>query len=111
MGEAKRRRLNGAHPSTDDAFEAVRRFWQGEISDLSRTSAYPTEPSPSPSMSRVIRHAHAWDGKAHISWHVGPDGLAMALAEGFVDMEGWAALAPQDSVTVYSRPSDKEPMH
>jgi hypothetical protein len=47
------------------------------------------------------------DGKAHISWRFSPTtGLAMPLSEKFVDLEGLAALAPQDSVIAYIVPSD-----
>jgi hypothetical protein len=58
-------------------------------------------------MRKAISDGLRKDGKAHISWQFSPTtGLAMALSEKFVDLEGLAALAPQDSVTAYIVPSD-----
>jgi hypothetical protein len=53
------------------------------------------------------------EGKAHISWHVGPSGFAVALADKFVDLGHVTALAPQDRVTTHEAPETgpKSPMH
>jgi hypothetical protein len=45
-------------------------------------------------------------GKAHITWQYGPKGLAIALADGFVDLEGLTQIAPEDGVLVYGVQSD-----
>jgi hypothetical protein len=53
-------------------------------------------------------------GKAHITWHYSPiDGLAMALAERFVDLDKIAAEAPRDAVIGLVDPSqiDDPPGH
>jgi hypothetical protein len=50
-------------------------------------------------MRKAVSEKLRQEGKAHISWHFGSDGLATALAEQFVDLEKLAALAPRDRVT------------
>jgi hypothetical protein len=49
-------------------------------------------------VSTKLRH----EGKAHITWNFGSGGLGVALADKFVDLDGLAARAPKDQVTIYS---------
>jgi hypothetical protein len=41
------------------------------------------------------------DGKTHITWRFGKDGLGISVGERFADMEKIAALAPKDRVFAY----------
>jgi hypothetical protein len=64
-------------------------------------------------MRKAVSDSLRQNGKAHISWHVGPSGFAVALADKFVDLDHVAALAPQDRVTTQEAPETgpKPPMH
>jgi hypothetical protein len=60
-------------------------------------------------MRDAVSAALRRDGKAHISWQYSPaTGLAMALAEKFVDLEGIAAAAPDDTVWGYTAPREDD---
>lgn len=50
------------------------------------------------------------DGKAHISWHFDHNGLFMALADGFLDLDSFASNAPKDRQLMVERDdADAEP--
>jgi hypothetical protein len=53
------------------------------------------------------------DGKAHVTWRFGPDELALALADGFVDLDGLAAsyvASGGGGVAMVETPRDAEVM-
>ena len=63
-------------------------------------------------MRKKVSAALRDKGKAHVTWQFSPNtGLAMALAEGFIDLEPIAAAAPQDRVLGfdYTRSDDPTP--
>jgi len=57
-------------------------------------------PQAGEKMRKAVARRLRSDGKAHITWHFGSNGLALSLAEGFVDLELASALAPKDRVTI-----------
>ena len=64
-------------------------------------------PQQGASMRDMVSEALRRDGKAHITWHFSPTaGLAMALAEKFVDLEALLPLFPNDTVAAYGLPRE-----
>lgn len=64
-------------------------------------------PKSGDAMRQAVSENLRQDGKAHISWHYGPNGLGMALSKQFVDLEPMAAVALKDRVTTYTAPDAK----
>lgn len=58
-------------------------------------------PQTGDAMRRAVSADLRGGGKAHLTWRFGPDGLALALGERFVDLAAASALAPKDAVTLY----------
>ena len=59
-------------------------------------------------MRRQISAALRKKAKAHLTWHVGPHGLALTVAERYVDMEPLAKAAPKNVMVVYESESEDE---
>jgi hypothetical protein len=64
-------------------------------------------PASGERMRRAISAALRKNGKAHISWHCGPHGLAMSLSKGYVDQEPLMKAAPRDRMFVYPADDDE----
>jgi hypothetical protein len=56
-------------------------------------------------VSAVLRET----GKAHITWHYDDNGLAMALADRFIDLDQVVANTPKDRITMSTTDPDAEP--
>ncbi len=184
MGEAKRRKAAGdypSHPSPDDAFAAVRRFWCGrdpgaasdfrvpegtvaitfdvegaatstciinsaiiaetvdKVAAAARTLSYPeivrligreflkarkagddstirwiaiaglwtvfNHPKSGDTIRKAVSERLQEHGKAHITWRLSPDGMALALSDQFVDdLEDIQRIVPKDSATEVVNP-------
>ena len=64
-------------------------------------------PQSGPEMRVRLSQTLRETGKAHITWHFGRDGLAIAQADRFVDLEAIAAVAPKNAVTMVATPDGK----
>jgi hypothetical protein len=90
--------LKAKQSGDDSAFE-----WLGIVTLWSALH----HPKQGSDMRKAVSEALRSDGKAHITWCFSPTkGLAMALAERFIDLAGLATHAPDNTVWSYVKPPE-----
>lgn len=67
----------------------------------------PTAPQMRTAVASLMRRNEV----THITWHVGSNGLAIALSNSFVDLAEIALAAPKDSLVVRARKQAAEVQH